>query len=232
MRKSSRLPLEVLAPYLLEIPAPRMVRSPQAAGDDPAPPPHETATASYTGKQPLDWPEVFGNDRPVEIEIGFGKGLFLLNASAARSNRNFLGIEKERAYTLFTATRIAKRQRGNVRLISADARWLLKEWIAEASVHALHIYFPDPWWKKRHHKRRLFNEEFAARLVQVLQPCGVLHFATDVKEYFEMSVGMLRGLAGLCEMPAEADAELQTNFERKALERDQEVYRARFERSR
>ncbi len=129
MRQAGRLPLEQLTPYLLEVP------------EAPA---------------PFDWRAVFGNEHPVEVEIGFGKGLFLVTAAQACPGVNFLGIEVVRKYQLFTATRVAKRDLANVRLAKADARAFLRDCVAPASVQAVHVYFPDPWWKKRHHKRRVF----------------------------------------------------------------------------
>src|SRR5205807_7068201 len=122
-------PLEELQPYLFELP--------KSGSGPPA---------------PLDWRAVFGNDHPVEIEVGFGKGLFLLNAATARPDVNFAGIEIERKYQLFTATRLAVRKLGNVRVACADARLALRDHVPGASVQAVHVYFPDPWWKKRHHK--------------------------------------------------------------------------------
>ena len=161
MRRPARLPPEELAPYLLEVP------------DDPA---------------PLDWPALFGKDRPVEIEVGFGKGLFLITEGEHRPEVSFLGIEIERKYTLFTATRLGKRALGNVRVVCADAKRFLRDRVGTASVQAIHVYFPDPWWKKRHHKRRLFNEEFTSQCVRVLRPGGRLHIASDVQEYFGIPV--------------------------------------------
>ncbi|MFO0969642.1 MAG: tRNA (guanosine(46)-N7)-methyltransferase TrmB [Gemmataceae bacterium] len=228
MRKSGRLPLEALAPYLLEVPPAFNARAAARLA--------AASVAWYAGKKPLDWPELFGRSRPVEIEIGFGKGLFLLNASEARPEHDFLGIEKERDYTLFTATRLAKRERRNVRVVCADARWFVAEWLADASVDHVHIYFPDPWWKKRHHKRRLFNEEFATRLTQLLKGGGRLHFATDVPEYFAMTMAMLRVLPALTEAPAPPqsdprhDMDYLTNFERKFRLQAKPIHRALFER--
>src|SRR5262245_27436720 len=95
VRRAKRLPLEALAPYLLQ--------APQTPGA-------------------LSWSEVFGNERPVEIEVGFGKGMFLLTSSQARPDVNFLGIEIFRKYQLYAATRLAKRSLKNVRLLCADAR--------------------------------------------------------------------------------------------------------------
>ena len=213
MRRIPRLPLEELEPYLLPLPAP----------PDPTAPP-----------SPLDWREVFGNSNPVEIEVGFGKGLFLLNASLSCPDVNFAGVEIERKHQLFTATRIAKRGLRNVRLACADARGFLRERVAAGSVRAVHVYFPDPWWKKRHHKRRVFTEDFARQGGRVLAPGGHLYVATDVEEYFQViqdvcgKVEELRRLPE--EQPGAAEAEYLTNFERKARLQNKPVYRAVFVR--
>src|SRR5438132_424590 len=104
MRKSSRLPLEALAPYVFETSEP--------GGEAP---------------RPVDWRELFGNDHPVEIEVGFGKGLFLVTAGQANPSINYFGLEIVRKYQLFTATRLAKRELHNVRVACADARPFLRE---------------------------------------------------------------------------------------------------------
>ena len=96
---------------------------------------------------------------------------------------NFLGIEIARKYQLFTATRLAKRGLRNVRLAKADARPFLRDHVTSGSCHALHIYFPDPWWKKRHVKRRLFTPEFLTQCERVLESAGRLHVVTDVEDY-------------------------------------------------
>src|SRR6185312_9432534 len=131
----------------------------------------------------LDWREVFDKDRPVELEVGFGKGLFLLTAAQAHPEINFAGVEIVRKYQLFTATRLAKRDLRNVRVACADALHFLPRFVASSSVQAVHVYFPDPWWKKRHHKRRIFTPEFVAEVARVLAPGGRLLAATDVPEY-------------------------------------------------
>src|SRR4051812_3618280 len=141
VRGPVRLPLEQLQPYLFEVP--------------------EVAIPGADAPR-LAWGSIFGNQAPVEIEVGFGKGLFLLTASQERPEVNFFGIEIERKYQLSTANRIAKRHLHNVRLACTDARLFLRDWVEPGSVTAVHVYFPDPWWKKRHHKRRLFTAEFAA----------------------------------------------------------------------
>jgi tRNA (guanine-N7-)-methyltransferase len=214
VRRSTRLPLEALAPYVLDL-------GPPAAGE-PA--------------SPFDWRTIFGNDRPVEIEVGCGKGLFLLTAALARPDVNFLGIEIVRKYQLFTATRMAKRSLTNVRVCCADARVLLGERVPAASVQAVHVYFPDPWWKKRHHKRRVFTADFVASIERVLAPGGRLSAATDVESYFHVMADLVRARPGLSELPApEPDAPANdlgylTNFERKARLVGKQVNRIAAER--
>ena len=214
MRRSTRLPLEVLAPYVLEL-------GPPAPG--------QTAPL-------FDWRAIFGNDNPVEIEVGSGKGLFLLTAALAQPGVNFLGIEIVRKYQLFTATRMAKRSLRNVRVSCADARALLRERVRPASVQAVHVYFPDPWWKKRHHKRRVFTADFVASIERVLVPGGRLSAATDVESYFHVMADLVRAQPGLREQPGSEpqtpanDVGYLTNFERKAQLVGKQVYRIGAER--
>lgn len=209
MRRARRLPLEELTPYLLE--------------------PPEAPT-------PLDWRAVFGSDGPVEIEVGFGKGLFLVTAAHARPEVNFLGIEIARKYQLFTATRLAKRGLRNVRLVQADARQFLRDRVAPCSCQAIHVYFPDPWWKKRHHKRRLFTPEFIAQCERVLWSAGRLHVATDVEDYFRVITDMVATEIHLRPLPpTEArapayDLDYLTNFERKFRMAGKPIYRIVYEK--
>jgi tRNA (guanine-N7-)-methyltransferase len=213
-----RLPIEALQAYLLDVPNPGKLPpdSPRLA---PAP--------------PLDWHSLFGNNHPVEIEVGFGKGLFLVNQGQTRPDTNFLGIEIERKYTLLTATRLARRHLTNAKLACTDARWFLKERIAPASVSALHIYFPDPWWKTRHRKRKLFTRDFAEQAARALRLGGRLIFATDVADYFAGTIEMLAGVPELRALPTPpCDVEYLTNFERKYRLEGRSIYRAQYERIR
>ncbi len=209
MRRTRRLPPEELSPYLLDVPVPPRV---------------------------LPWAEVFGNDRPVEVEVGFGKGLFLLTASGMSPEKNFLGVEIVRKYQLMTATRMAVRQRRNVRLVCADARLFLRDCVAPGSVEAVHVYFPDPWWKKRHHKRRVFTAEFVATCGRILRPGGRLQVATDVPEYFRVMTELMAEAAGFRPLPPPEentpahDMDYLTNFERKFRKQGKPIHRAAYER--
>jgi tRNA (guanine-N7-)-methyltransferase len=203
VRRIARLPLEQLAPYLFAVPDPPMA---------------------------LSWAAVFGRAGPVEIEVGFGKGLFLLTAAEARPEVNFFGIEIERKYQLFTATRLAKRSLGNVRLASTDARAFLRDHVPAGSVQAVHVYFPDPWWKKRHHKRRLFTADFAAACSRVLVDGGRLEIMSDVPEYFAIIAALLAQQPRVRRLAdAETSAEYRTNFERKYRLAGKPIYAASYE---
>lgn len=209
VRRVKRLSLEELAPCLLEVPDP---------------------------PRPLVWPDVFGNDHPVELEVGCGKGLFLLSATETRAGVNFLGVEIDRKYQLFAATRLLKRGRTNVRLVCADARQFLRDCITPASIQAIHVYFPDPWWKKRHHKRRLFTADFVGACARALQPGGLLHVATDVEDYFRIIKELLANCPELGELPPPEekppahDLDYLTNFERKARKQGQAVWRGDYQK--
>lgn len=206
MRRARRLPSEDLRPYLLEI-------RDRSVG-------------------PLDWPAVFGNHHPTEIEIGFGKGMFLLAAAQQHPDKNFLGIEIERALQLYVANRLAKRALTNVRLACADAREFFRDCIGAAAIAAIYAFFPDPWWKTRHRKRRLFTPEFAAACARVLAPGGALHVVSDVPEYFAEIDRLVAAQPGWQRLPlAEPDAprhdmDYLTNFERKYRKEGRPICRA------
>ena len=133
----------------------------------------------------LDWRTVFGREGRVEIEVGIGKGRFLLEAAAARPEVLHLGVEWSNEYLRVAETRAAKRGLGNTRFVRADASELVRRAVAEASVFAYYVFYPDPWPKKRHHKRRFLQPSNADALARTLVPGGWLHVATDHDEYWE-----------------------------------------------
>jgi tRNA (guanine-N7-)-methyltransferase len=184
----------------------------------------------------IDWSAVFGNRNPVEIEVGCGKGLFIINAAQACPEVNFFGVEIVRKYQLYTATRVAIRKLVNVRLACADAKLIIRDRVPSNSVQAIHVYYPDPWWKKRHHKRRVFTPEFIESCAKALAIGGRFELATDVQEYFGVMTELCRQCPDLRELPPRRietgrhDMDYLTNFERKALRTGRPVFRARFER--
>ena len=110
--------------------------------------------------RPLNFAELFGNDHPVEIEIGIGKGTFITEQAKARPDVNFLGIEWARWFWRYSSDRLRRNKCENARTVRAEATYFLTEFVPTESISVLHIYFPDPWPKKRHHKRRLVQEPF------------------------------------------------------------------------
>src|SRR5262245_56614547 len=111
---------------------------------------------------------VYGRKAPLEVEVGSGKGLFLTQAAAVRPGHDFLGVEISVKYARFCAARLVKRSLANARLVHGDGQKLLAECMCDGAVAPIHVYFPDPWWKKRHKKRRVINEGFLHSVNRVL----------------------------------------------------------------
>ena len=128
---------------------------------------------------------------PWELEIGFGKGRYLLARAAAEPGRRFLGIEVAGEYFRLAAGRLARRRLANVALLRGDALALLSTRLPPRFAAAVHVYFPDPWPKKRHRKRRLFSTAALDLVLGALAPGGVLSFATDFVAYGEEVAALL-----------------------------------------
>lgn len=122
--------------------------------------------------------------RPFELEIGSGKGTFILEESAARPDTNFLGVEWAREFYLYAADRCRRRALANVRLLNADATELIRWRTPSSIVRVLHLYFSDPWPKSRHHKRRVVQDRFLADAWRILEPGGELRIVTDHEDYW------------------------------------------------
>ena len=135
--------------------------------------------------RPLVWRDLFGNDNPVELEIGSGKGTFLTEQATSRPEVNFFGIEWARWFWRYASDRLRRHGCLNARTVRAEAGFFLLEFVPPESISVLHIYFPDPWPKARHHKRRLVQEKFVPLMVRVLRPGGRVQIVTDHKGYFE-----------------------------------------------
>jgi tRNA (guanine-N7-)-methyltransferase len=135
-----------------------------------------------TGRH-LDLPELFGNRNPVLLEIGFGNGGALLQMATRHPERNYLGIEVHRPGVGHLLLRLEEQGLANVRVLRQDALELLRHHLADASLDGIYLFFPDPWHKKRHHKRRIVRPEFAQLVARRLKPGGLLHLATDWEDY-------------------------------------------------
>jgi tRNA (guanine-N7-)-methyltransferase len=184
--------------------------------------------------RPWDVRALFSGAGPLEVEVGSGKGLFLASAAVGNPAHNFLGIELAPRYATYAAGKLAQRNVSNALVVHGNAVRVFREILADQSLAAVHVYFPDPWWKKRHKKRRVLNEAFLRDAERTLAPGGSLHYWTDVEEYFNSTralVAQVTSLAGpydVPEPPAEHDLDYRTHFERRTRKNAQPVYRAEF----
>jgi len=168
----------------------------------------------------VDLPTLFGNRRPVEVEIGPGKGAFLLARARHRPEINFLAIDWVARHAAYVADRAYRAGLSNVRALCADAADLFSTGLTNRSAWRVHIYFPDPWPKRRHWRRRLIQPAFAANLRRVLRLGGIAAVASDDAPYFRRIRWILSAVPGLVEVPFAQVAPgllVGSNFEIKRL---------------
>ena len=179
---------------------------------------------------PLDWSAVFAApNQPVEIDVGCGKGGFLLWSAETRPTTNFLGVERQLIRLRKVDKKILDRQLTNVRLLRVEAGYLVGKLIPAQSVTAYHIFFPDPWPKRRHQARRLFQPAFVCELHRTLRPGGAVNVATDDLDYFAQMQKVMRGSGRFQEAIAAAlPVEAQTEFEKIFLAKGRSIGRAKF----
>lgn len=144
----------------------------------------------------MDFAALFGRPAPVVLEIGFGNGAALAAMAAAAPEKNFLGVEVHRPGVGSLLQRLAEQGLDNVRVAQVDAKALLEQSIADASLDSVYLFFPDPWPKKRHHKRRLLQTEFAELVRRKLAVGGVFHAATDWQPYAQHMLEVLTAAPG------------------------------------
>lgn len=145
----------------------------------------------WQGAAALDLPAIFGNDNPVTLEIGFGNGDSLAEMAAAAPERNFIGIEVHRPGVGHLLLKTEERGLTNLRVMRKDAVQVLKHALPAASLDRVQLFFPDPWHKKRHHKRRILQPELIALLARVIRKGGHFHAATDWENYAEHMMRVL-----------------------------------------
>ncbi len=180
------------------------------------------------------WKNLVGNSSVIELEIGSGKGLFLQSASEQRPGNQFIGIELAAKFADRAAQRLTAAELGNVVMLQGDAEAFVRDKVPAESVTCVHVYFPDPWWRRKHKKRRVLNEDSLHHIQRVLTAGGQFHFWTDVLDYYELICGFLMDHTELIgpqfvpERTPQHDMDYTTHFERRARRHGQPIYRAIF----
>lgn len=142
----------------------------------------------------VDLNAIFGREAPVVLEIGFGMGHSLVEMAAADPERNYIGIEVHRPGVGACLMEAGQQGVENLRVAEFDAFEVLEKWLADDSLERVQVFFPDPWHKKRHHKRRLIQKPFVELLHKKMKKGGVLHLATDWENYAEHMLEVLNPL--------------------------------------
>lgn len=176
---------------------------------------------------PLDLDAVVPGVGPWEVEIGFGKGRYLLRRAESEPEGRFLGLEIASRYHGIFARRARRRGLTNWLALRGEATFLLSVVLPRGFARAVHVYFPDPWPKSRHHKRRLFDPETVDLVLGLLAPGGRLWFATDFLEYGELVREILAGVPGLrveC-LPGVWPEGPRTNYEAKYMAEERPILR-------
>ena len=179
----------------------------------------------------FNWPDVFQNENPVTIEIGFGMGDSLAVQAQTQPDTNFVGIEVHTPGIGRLLSLLEKHALGNVRIIEGDAVSIMQTLVPRRSINTFNVFFPDPWHKKKHHKRRLLQAEFIRMLAEKIKPGGTLHIATDWQNYAEEIIATLEQEPAFSRLSVETDAPPETRrdrpdtkFERRGQRRGHSVW--------
>lgn len=176
------------------------------------------------GNYPLDYPQIFGNTNDVVVEIGFGMGKATALIAEANPQTNYLGLEVHRPGVGKLLGEIRRRNLENIFIIQHDALEVLETMVPDSSVAAFHIFFPDPWQKKKHHKRRLVQRPRTDLLAKKLVPGGYLYMATDWEPYAEFALEQLEQTPGLKNkyqgFAPHQEWRPETRFEEKGLDKN------------
>ena len=179
----------------------------------------------------LDPAQLFPRPQPLEVELGSGDGTFIAQCAQRLPDRNFLAVERLLGRLRKIDRKGLRAGLANLRLVRIEASYLLEYLLPPESVHALHVYFPDPWPKRKHRKNRLINERFTELAAQALTPGGAVYLRTDDQDYFSQMTAVFAANAifFLGETPPELSGVL-TDFERDFLEKGVCTLRAAYKR--
>ena len=194
--------------------------------------PHSTLIFCLTSiVNRLEPGELFPHSQPLEVELGSGDGTFIAHYAQRRPDRNFLAVERLLGRLRKIDRKGLRAGLANLRLVRIEASYLLEYLLPPESVHALHVYFPDPWPKRKHRKNRLINERFTELAAQALTPGGAVYLRTDDQDYFAQMTAVFAANSQflLAETPADLAA-IITDFEKDFLEKGLRTLRAVYQR--
>jgi tRNA (guanine-N7-)-methyltransferase len=189
------------------------------------------------GQRPLQLASIFGREAPVTMEIGFGNGEALAQLAARHPEEDFLGVEVHTPGVGHLLLKLAEQESANVRILQTDAMELLRHHLPQACLHRVQLYFPDPWHKRRHHKRRLVQQAFANLIQRALIPGGVIHMTTDWEDYAQQMMAIFslhngfRNLAGNANFSPRPETRPMTKFEQRGQRLGHGVWDLLFERT-
>lgn len=182
---------------------------------------------------PIDLDRLFAGPGPIEVDLGSGDGSFLVQVAAAYPGIRFLGVERLLGRLRKTDRKCARQGLGNVRLLRIEAAYFLRYLLAEASINALHVYFPDPWPKRKHWKNRLVNESFPGMAARALRDAGVVYLRTDDAPYFAQMQEVFAASAEFESVATPPElAAIRTDFEREFVARGIPTQHAAYRRLR
>ncbi|MBN4077324.1 tRNA (guanosine(46)-N7)-methyltransferase TrmB [Sulfobacillus acidophilus] len=183
-------------------------------------------------KNPPKWEDIFSQKKPLELEIGTGRPHFLFERAKSISKHNIVGIEYKEQWIKQALRKIKRENIKNVHAIHGDAWILIPKLFEKNSISAIFLNFPDPWWKKRHQKRRILNANFVDLLVKKMKKDAIFFFQTDVFQIFEIYHELLASHNLLAKKELNKDIDIMANShrEKKCKEYDLPIYRALFKK--
>ena len=188
----------------------------------------ELSIAGFPHSRPLPadfWQAIFGNNQPVAVEIGPGRGEFLVTTAAANQQGNFFAVERSHSRTRMVQHKLQAAGISNARVIAGDAPCIVINLLPDACVATYYVQFPDPWWKRRHHRRRLWTAQFVTALRRTLVAGGTIELITDVPDYFALAERYLNADPGLEPVTAaHTTPATPTSFARKARIRGAPIF--------
>lgn len=164
---------------------------------------------------PLDLDAMFGRSAPVELEIGAGRGDFIIEYAAAQPDLNLIAVERKLVILRKIVSKVQRAGAANVQVLNVEVRHFLREYMRPETLRAVHVYFPDPWPKKRHeHRRLMVAPENIELILSRIEKGGFLHFRTDVPDYFAITKALLDAHAHLQEIAPPAElTRIKTGYE-------------------